>query len=113
MQSPRILRNVPLSASDVAHDRQLSYLLQDCSAAIENLLLAAHVLGLGTCWLGIHPREERMKTVSSLLGLPGNVIPVSAIAVGKDGTRLYVGDFDGAITAVEVAQANRELRAAS
>jgi len=39
--------------------------------------------------------------------------PVSAIAVGKDGTRLYVGDFDGAITAVEVAQANRELRAAS
>lgn len=39
--------------------------------------------------------------------------PVSAIAVGKDGTRLYVGDYVGAITALEVAQANRDLRAAS
>lgn len=39
--------------------------------------------------------------------------PVSAIAVGKDGTRLYVGGYGGAITALEVAQANRELRAAS
>lgn len=39
--------------------------------------------------------------------------PVSAIAVGKDGTRLYVGGYDGAITALEVAKANRELRAAS
>jgi nitroreductase len=34
-----------------AHDQQLSYLLQDCSAAIENLLLCAHLLGLGACWL--------------------------------------------------------------
>jgi hypothetical protein len=46
---------------DAAHDRQLSYLLQDCSAAIENLLLCAHGLGLGACWLGIHPREDRVQ----------------------------------------------------
>lgn len=65
-----------------AHDGQLSYLLQDCSAAIENLLLAAHGLGLGACWLGIHPREERMRDVSRLLRLPGHVVPVSAIALG-------------------------------
>jgi nitroreductase len=68
-----------------AHDRQLSYLLQDCSAAIQNLLLAAHIMGLGTCWLGIHPREERMAKVSRLLGLPEHVIPVSAVAVGHPG----------------------------
>ena len=37
---------------EAAHDQQLSYLLQDCSAAIENLLLGVHVLGLGACWLG-------------------------------------------------------------
>ena len=65
-----------------AHDGQLSYLLQDCSAAIENLLIAAHVLGLGACWLGVHPREVRMAALRSLLGIPGAIIPVSAIAVG-------------------------------
>jgi len=65
-----------------AHDGQLSYLLQDCSAAIENLLLAANGLGLGACWLGVRPREERVKHIRSLLNIPDPVIPMSAIAVG-------------------------------
>jgi nitroreductase len=65
-----------------AHDRQLSYLLQDCSAAIENLLLAVATLGLGACWLGVHPREDRMRHIRSLLNIPDAVIPVSAIAIG-------------------------------
>ncbi len=67
---------------DRAHDRQLSFLLQDLSAAIENILLAANALGLGACWLGIHPREERIAAVSRLYGLPANILPVSAIALG-------------------------------
>jgi nitroreductase len=67
---------------EAAHDRQLSYLLQDCSAAIENLLLAAHVLGLGACWLGVHPRENRIRHVRTVLGLPEHIVPVSAIALG-------------------------------
>jgi nitroreductase len=70
---------------DAAHDRQLSYLLQDCSAAIENLLLAAHALGLGACWLGVHPREDRIRKLSQLLDLPPNVIPVASIAIGRPG----------------------------
>ena len=65
-----------------ANDGQLSYLLQDCSAAIENLLIAAHLLGLGACWLGVHPREPRMESLRSLLGVPAGVVPVSAIALG-------------------------------
>ena len=65
-----------------AHDRQLSYLLQDCSAAIENLLLAADMLGLGACWLGVHPREDRIKHLRALLKIPETVVPVSAIAIG-------------------------------
>jgi nitroreductase len=67
---------------EAAHDRQISFMLQDCSAAIENILLAAHALGLGTCWLGIHPREQRTKQVSEILGIPAPFVPVSAIAVG-------------------------------
>ena len=65
-----------------AHDQQLSYLLQDCSAAIENLLLCAHVLGLGACWLGVHPREQRVNALKQILSLPPSVIPVACIAIG-------------------------------
>lgn len=67
---------------EAAHDRQLSYLLQDCAAATENLLLAANALGLGACWLGVHPRTHRLRQVSDLLGLPAAVIPVACVAVG-------------------------------
>jgi nitroreductase len=70
---------------DQAHDHQLSYLLQDCSAAIENLLLAAHVLGLGACWLGVHPREDRIRHIRTILGLPEAVIPIAGIAIGHPG----------------------------
>ncbi len=66
----------------VAHDRQISYLLQDCSAAIENLLIAAHAAGLGACWLGIHPRPDRMTAVHKLLALPADVVPVCGISLG-------------------------------
>lgn len=72
---------------DEAHDKQLSYLLQDCAAAIENLLLAAHALGYGACWLGVHPRENRVRHVSKVLGLPSSVLPVSIIALGRAGER--------------------------
>ncbi len=65
-----------------AHDQQLSYLLQDCSAAIENLLLCAHALGLGACWLGVHPREQRVKSIQQILRLDPSVIPVACIAIG-------------------------------
>jgi nitroreductase len=67
---------------EAAHDHQLSYLLQDCSAAIENLLLCAHVLGLGACWLGVHPREQRVKALQDILKLQVSVIPVACIAIG-------------------------------
>ncbi|MBT3379820.1 MAG: nitroreductase family protein [Lentisphaerae bacterium] len=81
-----------------AHDGALSYMLQDCSAAIENLLVAASSLGLGACWLGVHPREDRIAHVSRTLGLPAHVLPVSAIAVGwpgedKEARTRYSADF--------------------
>ena len=68
-----------------AHDRQLSYMLQDCSASIENLLLAVHALGYGACWLGVHPRDNRVRHVSRVLGLPPLVIPVGIMAIGRSG----------------------------
>ncbi len=65
-----------------AHAESLSYLLQDCAAAIENILLAAHALGLGGCWLGIHPREERIAALNGIFNFPPDIIPVGMIALG-------------------------------
>ncbi len=70
---------------EAAHDRQLSYLLQDCSAAMENLLIAANALGLGACWLGVHPREKRVAALKQILRLPPSVIPVACVALGWPG----------------------------
>ncbi len=66
-----------------AHRQELSYLLQDCSAAVENLLLAAHLLGLGAVWLGVHPNEDRVSGIRALFGVPPEVLPLAAIAIGQ------------------------------
>jgi nitroreductase len=67
---------------DVAHSNSISYMLQDCSAAIENMLLAASALDLGACWLGVHPREDRVKNIKLFCGLPENIIPLAVLAIG-------------------------------
>ena len=73
---------------EAALEQQLSFLLQDCSAAIENLLLAAHAVGLGACWVGVHPGEESVRKVKQLLALAGSLIPVAVIALGYPGEEL-------------------------
>jgi len=67
---------------NLAHDRLESYMLQDISAAVENILLSANVLGLGGCWLGVHPRPERIAGIRELFRLPDHIIPVCGIALG-------------------------------
>lgn len=56
--------------------------IMDCSAAAQNILLAAHDLGLGACWVGIYPVEERIKGLRGLLSLPEHVIPLCIVALG-------------------------------
>ena len=56
--------------------------VMDASAASENLLLAAHAVGLGAVWTGVYPRSERVKAVRSILGLPGSVVPLNVIPIG-------------------------------
>lgn len=58
------------------------YWIVDCSAATQNILLAAHGLGLGAVWLGVHPREERKNDIRKIFDLPGHIQPLSLISVG-------------------------------
>ena len=56
--------------------------IQDASAATENLLLAAHAMGLGAVWTGAYPSEERCISISKVLSLSDNLIPLTMIVVG-------------------------------
>ncbi len=56
--------------------------VQDCSAATQNILLAAKALGLGSLWIGVHPVENSLKKVSEILQLPPHIIPLNVIALG-------------------------------
>lgn len=56
--------------------------IQDCSAATENILIAAQAMGLGSVWLGVYPRIERINGLKNLLNIPDHVIPFSLISIG-------------------------------
>lgn len=70
-----------LVAGDLNITRDV-FITIDCSAATENILLAAHSLGLGGCWLGVYPDDERVNGIKKLLDLPENILPLSIISVG-------------------------------
>src|SRR5512140_2202414 len=55
---------------------------QDCSAAVENIMIAAVSLGLGTVWIGIHPVKAFVSTVRKILKIPRGVTPLNLIYVG-------------------------------
>jgi len=54
----------------------------DCAAATQNILLAAHGLGLGAVWAGIYPRQQRMEAVHKIFNLPGHIQGFSLISLG-------------------------------
>ena len=55
---------------------------QDCSAAMENMLIAAVGLGLGAVWIGIHPIAPFVRAVKNILDIPDGVIPLGMMHVG-------------------------------
>ena len=55
---------------------------QDLSAASENILLAAHAIGLGGVWTCLYPHQERIAPVKSLLNIPDNMVPFNLIPIG-------------------------------
>ncbi|MDR2719958.1 MAG: nitroreductase family protein [Nitrososphaerota archaeon] len=55
---------------------------QDCGAATQNILLQAAELGLGTCWCGIYPKEDKVRAFHSLFELSNSIVPFCVIAIG-------------------------------
>jgi nitroreductase len=71
-----------LVCGDLALEKSTGYWVVDCAAAVENMLLAAHALGLGAVWTGVYPREERMEDLRRLVKLPAGVNAHSLVLVG-------------------------------
>lgn len=71
-----------LVCGDLRLELSPGYWPVDCAAAVQNLLLAAHGVGLGAVWTGVYPREDRMITLRHMCGLPPEVMPHSLVLVG-------------------------------
>lgn len=80
-----MLAEAPLAVlvcGDLERETVKGYWVQDCSAAVENLLIAASAIGLGAVWLGVHPVSEREDGCRKLLGIPANVVPFAIVSIG-------------------------------
>lgn len=71
-----------LVCGDTSLEQFKGFWIIDCSAATQNILLAAHAKGLGAIWLGIHPIDERVEATRQICKLPDTLIPVSLIPLG-------------------------------
>jgi nitroreductase len=58
------------------------YWIMDCSAATENILLAAESMGLGAVWTAIYPEDARIRAVRQILGIPPHIVPLNLVPVG-------------------------------
>lgn len=67
---------------DTTREKSAGFWVQDCAAAMQNLLLAARAKGIGSVWIGIHPVEERVSDVKKLFGLPTHVQPLGIAVLG-------------------------------
>ena len=62
--------------------QETDFWIHDCSAATENILIAANALGLGAVWLGVHSNEKLIEGTKKLFNVPENVTPLCIISLG-------------------------------
>lgn len=77
----KMLKQAPLAivvCGDLSLEKHTGYWVQDCAAATQNMLLAAHASGLGAVWLGVYPRDDRVKGIAAFLKVP---VPVEVFCV--------------------------------
>lgn len=71
-----------LVCGSTAVESKVEFVIENCSAAIENILLAAQSIGLGACWCGVHPIEHNVVVLRDLFNIPLNTIPIGLVLIG-------------------------------
>jgi nitroreductase len=95
MPNAAMVAKAPLAilvCGDLGLEKSEGYWVLDCAAATQNMLLAAHALGLGAVWCGVYPREPRMEGLRRLIGLPENVIAHGLVVLGYPGEQVQPED---------------------
>ncbi len=82
-----MLKNAPLAILVLANTANYKastkeFIVQDCAASTQNILLAAQAQGLGGVWLGLYPKEDRMAKISRIYNIPEHVLPFSITSMG-------------------------------
>lgn len=72
-----------------ANESATRFWVQDCSAATENLLIAAAGMDLGAVWIGSYPKKDVMDTLRETLNIPEDVFPLSFVYVGYPAEEVY------------------------
>jgi nitroreductase len=78
-QSPAAI----LVCGDNKTEQNVDYIIQNCSAAVQNMLLQIHEMGLGACWIAVYPLEEVIKNLRNTFSIPEHIIPVALISIGN------------------------------
>ncbi len=84
----RMAAHAPLGILICGDTRDLpspEFWVQDCAAATQNVLIAAHALGLGAVWTGVYsmdPTDRRVIGFIKLCRLPDGVVPLAFVVVG-------------------------------
>ena len=91
----QMVREAPtiiLVCGDLNEEKHVGFWDQDCGASTMCMCLAAHDLGIASCWLGVHPRQDRIDGIRDIFKLPANIIPYSVVVVGYPDEELELVD---------------------
>ncbi|MGB5875087.1 MAG: nitroreductase family protein [Bacteroidota bacterium] len=76
---------VLIACGDMDRVTHGEFWVQDLAAATQNMLLAAHALGLGSVWVGVHPRVKRVAEIRKVVPMPERIVPFALLPVGYPG----------------------------
>lgn len=81
----KMLKSAPLAIAvcgELKSENQERYWMLDCSLATQNLMLGAYDMGLGSVWVSIYPRKDRVDLLKDVLKLPDDIMPLALIPIG-------------------------------